>query len=167
MALRTRVYVKWHGKGEIEKATRKMKSNAERAGMFLEGYVVKSLSKGQPARRSGNRLVGLRPSRPGEPPRLLHGLLRNSISHRVDRDAKHVDVYIGAHTPYARALELGDPKATSRARASSSKRVTSLASGLRTAGAGLPRPYLRPAIKRNRDKAIRILVSGLFKTVGK
>lgn len=141
MALRTRVYVKWHGKGEIEKATRKMKSNAERAGMFLEGYVVKSLSKGQPVRRSGNRLVGLRPSRPGEPPRLLHGLLRNSISHRVDRDAKHVDVYIGAHTPYARALELG--------------------------GAGLPRPYLRPAIKRNRDKAIRILVSGLFKTVGK
>ena len=136
--------LKWHGKEVGEIAMKTMRKNAVRTGMFLEGKVIKSLSIGQPAKRVGNRLVGLNPSKPGKPPHLLHGALRNSITHRVDRGAKHVDVFIGAHTPYARALEFGNPPHLA------------------------PRPYLRPAIKNNREKAIKMMVRGLFKrrTIG-
>lgn len=150
----TTIDLKWYGKEVGEAAAKQMKSNAKRTGMFLSGKVVNSISKGQPVKRVGNRLVGLKPSKAGEPPRVLHNALRNSIDYRIDRDKKHVDVYIGASTPYARALEFGNPRA-----------VTSLAGGM--AGAGMPRPYLRPALKKHRDKAIDLLVRGLFKGTGR
>ena len=165
-AKKTQVEVEWYGKEVGAAAAKTMKTNAKRVGMFLTGEVVKSLSIGQPAKRVGNRLVGLNPSRPGEPPHLLHGALRGSIDYRIDRSRRHIDIYIGAHTPYARALELGNPKATSRAHGSATKNVTSLASAMRTAGAGMPRPYLRPALKKNRDKAVGMLVRNIFKGTG-
>lgn len=159
----SKVTVTWNGKEVLAKAAKRLDMNGERAGMFISGAVVRSLSKGQPAKRVGNRLVGLNPSKPGQPPRLLHGTLRASVDHRVKRERGHIDVIIGAYTPYARALELGDPKATSRAHGSASKNVTSLASGFRTSGAGKPRPYLRPALAKNKKKATQMLVRGLFK----
>lgn len=161
MAAKTTVETEWYGKEVGEAAAKTMKTNAKRVGMFLSGQVVKLLSVGQPAKRVGKRLVGLDPSKPGEPPHLLHGALRNSIDHRVDRDRKHIDIYIGAHTPYARALELGNPKA--RGNVMSSRNVTSLASAKKKYGVGMPRPYLRPALKKNREKAIRMLVRNVFK----
>jgi hypothetical protein len=157
----TTVELKWYGKEVGEAAAKTMKSNATRVGMFLSGEVVKLLSVGQPAKRVGKRLVGLDPSKPGDPPHLLHGHLRNSIDHRIDRDRKHIDIYIGANTPYARALELGNPKA--RGNVMSSKNITSLASAKKKHGVGMPRPYLRPALKKNREKAIRMLVRNIFK----
>ncbi len=166
----TTVEMEWYGKEIGEAAAKTMKTNATRVGMFLSGEVVKLLSVGQPAKRVGKkkpRLVGLDPSKPGEPPRLLHGLLRNSIDHRIDRDRKHIDIYIGANTPYARALELGNPKA--RGNVMSSKNVTSLASATKKHGVGMPRPYLRPVMKKHREKAIKMLVRNIFKgtNVGK
>jgi phage gpG-like protein len=139
LARETKVTMEWNGKEVMIQAMRQMERNAERVGMMLDGAVVRSLSKGQPRKRVGKRLVGLNPSKPGEPPRVLHGLLRNSISHRTQVRPSAVEVYVGANTKYARALEFGSPK-------------TRLAA----------RPYLRPAVERNRDKAIKRLVKGVF-----
>lgn len=155
--------VKWKGPETVANAYKKMEINARAAGMMLEGAVVRKLSVGQPAKRSGSRLIGLNPSRPGEPPRLLHGLLRNSIYHRTLKSKRSIAIAIGANTPYARALEKGNPRATSRAHGSSRKNVRGLASAMRSAGAGKPRPYLRPALRENREKALRMLLRGTFR----
>lgn len=128
MAANTTVKLNWRGKEVYAKALKQLKINAEITGMFVEGKIVTSLSIGQPIKTVGSnrRKVGLDPSKPGQPPRVLHGALRGSISHRVDVKGSTVDVYIGAHTPYARALELG-------------YKPRSLA----------PRPYLRPGLRKN------------------
>ena len=136
----SKVTVDWNGKEVLLQASQQLRTNAEGVGMFLEGKVVRSLSKGQPAVRVGKRLVGKSPSKPGQPPRLLHGNLRNSIYHRVLIGRRTVAIMIGANTPYARALEFGYPKGNLE-----------------------ERPYLRPAIRKNREKAIQRLVRGLFK----
>jgi phage gpG-like protein len=143
LARETKVTMEWNGDEVMRAAMRQLSINADRVGMMLDGAVVRSLSKGQPVKRVGKdrkaRLVGLQPSRPGEPPRLLHGLLRNSIAYRKEIHPREVEVYIGANTKYARALEYGNPKKNLKAR-----------------------PYLRPAIENNRDKAIKRLVKGVF-----
>jgi len=64
-----------------------------------------------------------RASAPGEPPANLTGLLARSINFRVQGWSK---MEIGADTPYARALELGNPKGNLE-----------------------PRPYLIAAINKN------------------
>lgn len=135
--------VEWKGKETILKASKRLDANAQIVGMFLSGKVVKLISKGQPAKRVGvkkPRLIGLNPSKPGKPPKLLHGNLRNSINHRTKRSRGHISIYIGANTPYARALEYGNPKGNLE-----------------------ERPYLRPTLRKHRKKAIEKLVKGIFK----
>jgi hypothetical protein len=140
--------VTWNGKKVLAEALVKLKRNGEIVGMMLESDVVESLSVGQPTRRSGSgrkaRLIGLEPSLPKEPPRVLHGLLRNSISHRTQLHRGIVEVYVGANTKYARALELGGKR-------------SGVLGGLKA------RPFLRPAVHRNRLKGTNMLVKGLFK----
>ena len=139
MARETKVTVEWNGKELMIEAMKKMETNAERVGMMLDGAVVRSISKGQPVKRVGNRLVGLNPSDADNPPHVLHGLLRNSIKHRTEIKRGSIDIYVGANTPYARALEYGNPKGHLRAR-----------------------PYLRPALAKNKEKALKRLVRGVF-----
>jgi len=134
----------------LVEARRVLSRNAEAVGMFLSGAVVKSISIGQPVRRviprkgslnaKRRRLIGLSPSSPGEPPRVLHGALRRSINHRVDRYKNKVSISVGAYTKYARALELGNPR-----------------------GRLKPRPYLRPALYGNEAKIKKTLAKGLFR----
>jgi phage gpG-like protein len=145
MARETTVTTEWNGKELMVEAMKKMETNAERVGMMLDGAVVRSISKGQAVKRVGNRLVGLSPSKPGKPPHVLHGLLRNSISHRTEIKRGSINVFIGANTPYARRLEYGDPHGPLRG----NSRIAA-------------RPYLRPAIAKNREKALKRLVKGVF-----
>jgi len=143
MASDTTVTTEWNGKELMIRAMRVMESNADRVGMMLHGATVRSMSKGQPVKRVGRGrkayLVGLDPSEPGQPPRVLHGLLRQSVSWRTEVRRGSITVYIGANTKYARALELGNPKGNLK-----------------------PRPYLRPALAKNREKAMRRLVKNVF-----
>jgi len=139
LARETKVTMEWNGDRVVLEAMHQMSINADRVGMMLHGAVVRSLSKGQPVKRVGKRLVGLDPSKPGEPPRKLHGLLANSIDYRKKVDKSRVELFIGANTKYARALEFGNPKSRLKAR-----------------------PYLRPAIAKNREKAIARLVKNVF-----
>jgi len=139
----------WNGKEIGEMAAKRLKINAEKVARMIESDIVKSLSIGQPAiRRGDGSLFGLDPSKPGEPPHLLTGRLRASIDHRVERRGKLINIYISAGTNYAKDLEYGKPSAGA------------------FRGAIAPRPFMRPALARNRTKAIRMLVKNVFSRQG-
>lgn len=90
------------------------------AVLYLEGVVKRDISAGQP------------PSRPGQPPHVLTGRLRQSITHDVRRDGSTFIGRVGTNVEYARHLELGTRKMA-------------------------PRPYLRPALLRERKRLADIL----------
>lgn len=107
-----------------------------RAALFVEGVVIDSISIGQPVTRTkGGRLVGLDPSKPGDPPHVLHGRLRQSITHKVTVSEPEVVALVGTNVEYARYLEFG----TERMQA---------------------RPFLRPAVAKNRREILRRIGRG-------
>ena len=116
----------------------RMEQNMRMAVEFVRNEVVKDLNRGQPVKiYPSGAIRGLEPSLPGEPPKKVTGFLQNSIRTRVERTFRRISGFVGTNTNYARALELGSPK-------------TGLA----------PRPYLRPAIARNRRTIFRIIAGG-------
>lgn len=91
------------------KVGREMERRLLRIGAQVESTAVKSVSKDQPVRRtaSGN-LVSLERATPGAPPRVLHGRLRQSITHLLLKDGrKGLRVRIGTNVVYGRSLEFG------------------------------------------------------------
>ena len=66
------------------------------------------------------------PSKPGEPPAVDTGRLRASITHRVETESGEVAGYVGTNVEYAPDLEFGK-------------------------GRILPRPFMFPAMERNRE----------------
>ena len=128
------------------RTNRRLKVNAEKVGRMIESDIVKSLSIGQPAiRRGDGSFFGLDPSKPGQPPHLLTGHLRRSIDHRVEKHPKHIDIFVIAGADYARVLEYGGVSGKAKI---------------------LQRPFMRPALARNREKAIRMLVKNVFVRTG-
>ena len=147
MASDTTTEMKWNGKEVLLKAARRLDANAERVGIMLEKKATQKLSIGQPVKRVGSRLVGQNPSKPGQPPRVLHGRLRGSLAYSTKRTPKFITITLGANTVYARHLDLGKPKGSK----------TDSKIGLAA------RPYLRPTIRENRKRAIIRLTTGLFR----
>ena len=136
----------WNGKEIGEMAAKRLKVNAEKAARMIEADIVRSLSVGQDAvRRRDGSLRGLDPSKPGQPPHLLEGHLRRSIDHRVEKHPKYIDIFVIAGASYARVLEYGGMSGKANIAA---------------------RPFMRPALARNRDKAISMLVKNLFSRQG-
>ena len=136
----------WNGKEIGEMAAKRLKVNAEKAARMIEADIVRSLSVGQDAvRRRDGSLMGLDPSQPGQPPHLLTGHLRRSIDHRVEKHPKYIDIFVIAGASYARVLEYGGMSGKANIAA---------------------RPFMRPALARNRDKAISMLVKNLFSRQG-
>ncbi len=87
-----------------------MKKSMRRAAQHVRGEAVKLISVGQPTRTSpSGARVGLDPSRPGEPPHVLSGRLRASITTEtvVDKAARSVIGRVGTDVEYAARLELG------------------------------------------------------------
>lgn len=108
---------------------------------------IRKISRTQPTRvTSGGNVVGLAPSRPGTPPKVLTGRLRSSVEGATWRTSYlgwpviHGRFGVTHDVPYALALEFGRP-----------------------AGAGnnppplAPRPYLRPTYYENRKLLLRKL----------
>lgn len=125
----------WHQVAVMNKANAVLARNMERAGIFVVGVVIRSISTGQPVRRTrGGFRVGLNPSRPGDPPHVLEGFLRRSITHRVIQTARGLTALVGSAMVYARRLELGFVGTDTLGRNVNQK----------------PRPYLRPAVRNNR-----------------
>jgi phage gpG-like protein len=135
----------WNAAVVLNNTQRVLVRNMERAAMFVESAVIRSISVGQSVRRTkGGHVVGLNPSRPGEAPHVLLGRLRQSITHKVMVIAGQVRAFVGTNVIYAKRLELGYAGKDRRGR------------NINQA----PRPYLRPAVRNNRS-AIKRLISGV------
>ena len=106
----------------------------------LEGYVKKTLST--------SNLKGTNPSKAGEAPHAGTGNLRNSITHQVKKDGKDVVAIYGSMkgpaTAYAKRLELGFVGVDSAGRRYNME----------------PRPFLRPAYRKNKRRIIKIISKG-------
>src|SRR5690606_2259671 len=116
-----------------------------RGTLHLERKVIEKISIGQPAYTTASgRLVGLDPSKPGEPPHVLSGRLRQSITHQVEVGSNYVRGRVGTNVEYARRLELGF--------------IGTDAAGRNVNQA--PRPFLRPTLAEERAEILRRIVRG-------
>lgn len=96
------------------------------------------LNTGQPRKTTAaGNIVGLAPSKPGEPPRKITGQLQNSIRNEVRESLRTIVGLVGTDLKKARPLELGNRKGTLKAR-----------------------PFLRPALFNNLNRVRRILLTG-------
>ena len=111
-------------------------NNMEVATIFVRDEVKKKLNRGQPTSvlRSGS-IIGLDPSKPGEPPKKITAQLQNSIRTKVIRRKNAIIGLIGTNLKKGKWLEFG----TSQMK---------------------PRPYLRPTLSENRKKIGRVIARG-------
>ena len=102
--------VKWtdHSEEVMDGLIKQLYRNVNSVGTHLRTRVVENISAGA----SGQKVGGPRPRHPnpGGFPRRDTGQLIRSISYKIDDLVDRLVVTIGAHTEYARALELGHPK---------------------------------------------------------
>lgn len=122
----------WNPDRVLAEVNRRLERGIERACMFVVGRIIASISTGQPA------------SAPGEPPHVLLGRLRQSITHRVFQRAGEWVGVVGTNVIYARRLELGFVGTDARGRNVNQA----------------PRPFIRPAILNNRAEILRLIARG-------
>lgn len=109
----------------------RLQKNLDAVGFFLDGKIKESISTGQETERYGRKAIyyrGHSPSSPGEPPHLLTGQLRASITHQVTDDLR---LRIGSNLDYSLILEQGSQHMAAR-------------------------PFLRPAIIAHKDAIVKI-----------
>ena len=123
----------WHGPAVRARIDAGIQRNLTAAALFVVRQVKLSLSGGRPA------------SRPGKPPHKLTGTLSRSITHEVTTSRARV----GTNLKYARIHEVGGIIRPKTAPALVFK--TADGSWVRTQKVIMPaRPYLRPAVYKNR-----------------
>ena len=132
--------LEWNAE-QVEKNTqKKLQTNMKRAMLFAEGQAKKKVSRGN--------LDGDNPSLPGEPPKVVTGVLRANIGHSTRTQGMDVigalGVKNGPANRYAMRLELGFTGTDSMGRTYNQ----------------LPRPFLQPTIDDNRAKILEILQGG-------
>jgi len=101
--------LKWYGKQVEEEVRRKCARNLRDTCLFLEGDIKKSFGKS--------------PSASGEPPGVITGTLKRSITYEIEGLIGRV----GTNVEYGKHLELGTEHIA-------------------------PRPFLRPALEKNTAK---------------
>lgn len=92
------------------KVARHLQRGLARGAFALQEQMDRTLSIGQPVRRTkSGRLVGLSPSRPGQPPHVLYGRLRQSITigPLVRTGPYRFSLAVGSNVEYAARLEFG------------------------------------------------------------
>jgi len=110
------------------------------AGKKVEDKIDKALmTAGLLVERDVKQSFGISPSLPGEPPGVLTGRLRSSIATRVIPG----NALVGTQVEYARRLEKGDEGP----------------------GGIAARPFLRPALERNKEEIKKILYKGLIEAM--
>lgn len=122
--------VRWHGARVRRQVEGMLDRNLDRAAEFLKSQIQKSMKKGGGRGDVGRRRV--RRSRPGEPPFIQTGRLRQSIFARGS--GKH-SREVGTNLLYGTVLEIG---------------------GRRVAA----RPFIRSALNSNRKVIARIIATG-------
>lgn len=126
----------------LEQLARMIEIRTNQAVQLVRNDVVRSLNRSQPVRRTkSGRLIGLSPSAEGEAPKRLSGLLLQTIVAKTERDGDRIVGFVGSPRAYARRLEFGFV-------------------GVDRAGRRIsqgPRPFLRPALERNRSRILQLL----------
>lgn len=97
---------------------------AEKRGITKACLIVETYAK--------ENMTPESPSAPGEPPAVVTGTLRASITHRVEEEGAETVGYVGTNVEYAKPLEFG----TSRMAA---------------------RPFLYPALAANRENIVNAI----------
>lgn len=121
----------------MRRAGDRLEKNMAVTTIFVRDKVKRKLNRGQPTRtfRSGS-IIGLDPSRPGEPPKKITGQLQNSIRTKVIRSKRAIIGLVGTNLKKGRWLEFGTSKMK-------------------------PRPFLRSTVSENRRKIGRVVAHGL------
>ena len=136
--------IKWDTKKVNGKLYEVLERNVGKAAAYAASESRKSI-KSQPRRiYPSGRMVGLDPSRPGEPPKQVTARLKQSLKSAVKREGKEVVGAYGTNVIYGRALELGFTGTDSRGR------VHRLAA----------RPYLRPIVSKFKRQIGKIIATG-------
>ena len=110
----------WRDKEFRKRIEEQCLRNMETACLFLEGQIKKDIS-------------GPSPSAPGEPPGVVSGTLRRSITYEIEKRQESVIGKVGSNEEYALFLEVGTSKMAAR-------------------------PFLRPALAKNRRQIAQILM---------
>jgi len=124
--------MKWRGDAFLSDVQRTLRGRYRKAGLFVAADIKKKF----PGRgASGLNTLGQRfiASKAGEIPSIQTGTLKRSIT--IEMDARLPKVFVGTNVPYAEWLEFGTKDMA-------------------------PRPFLRPAIFRNKRHIVRIISSG-------
>lgn len=141
---------KWHSEKILKKVNKLVSKRMGKAMIHLQSAVQRKLSVGQPTRRTNPGeggvavLVGLDPSAPGDPPRVVTSRLRTSITNNVSREGRQIVGRVGTNVKYGRRLELGFSGTDSRGR-----NINQAA-----------RPYLRPSLVETLPRLVGILTRG-------
>lgn len=127
----------WSPEGLLDATEKALARAAAKGAALIEKEAKEAVSKPGPTRghATGTSVGGetVRPSAPGEPPRKRLGILRNSIGSEPVNKSKTI-IRVGTNLPYGFYLEFGTKR------------------GLK------PRPWLRPALKVNRQRLKAIFI---------
>jgi hypothetical protein len=137
------VRIKWTPEQVKKNLLDEMERRMVAAVLIIEEAIVQKVNKGQPVRQteSGN-LIGLQPSAPGQPPKVVSGRLKQSWNHVVIRRKNRVIGRVGTDVVYDPRLELGFVGRDSLGRNYNQA----------------PRPHIRPAFEETKRKAAKALV---------
>jgi hypothetical protein len=137
--------VSWRAAEVTGLTARELERRMARVGALIETDSKRLAGRSQErVRTKSGRFRGLAPSLPGEPPKIVSGVLRNSIAHQVipfDGSVVRAILFVLRNVKYARRLELGFQGVDSAGRNVSQA----------------PRPFLRPTILRNHARIRAIL----------
>ncbi len=132
------VRIRLRKKEAIQKIKGDVKLHMFRAAIYLRDRVKIALNRSQPVHilPSGN-IIGLNPSKPGEPPKKITGQLQASIIHDVRERGLDIIARVGSFLEKAAPLEFGSRD-----------------------GKLKPRPYLRPSLIKNQKRIKQIIARG-------
>lgn len=141
--------VEWYGERWFRENRDSFARNMHRALLYLIRKVQERISRTQPTIKIGNKWWGLDPSLPGEPPKVVTGILRANIGGNVE--VTHTDVRgyfgvkVGPADEYGIKLEKGFHGTSASGRRENLE----------------PRPYLVSTFLMYKDDLLKILGEGL------
>lgn len=117
----------WYGDAVAARLNERLHAGVEAAALAVLQYARQSVSRPNPTGRA--------PSRPGEPPKMVTGELRDSLGAAVAVEGERVVAVVGAGARHALFLELGTRRMAAR-------------------------PFLRPALFNQRGEILRLVAGG-------
>ncbi len=129
----------WQAQLEVVKA--RMEARKKEANYSLKNAITKACLVVERQAKQDMTNTSTSPSSPGEPPAVDTGRLRASVTHVVEGGGfKAIKGFVGTNVVYGRYLEVGTSKIA-------------------------PRPWLTPALEKNRDLIMAIVKDATSKGI--